>query len=331
MTEQERRTVFGGVANGKVYGSVEQALSETELNWAVRKAKLTADAPWYESTLPVNDFMATVRTDTNRVLGVVGKGYEVVQNIDAFRFLDGLVDEGQVQIKGAFALGGGRKTYILAADPTGVWTVQGNEADKNYPYIAIGNGFDGGQAVHIVPVMLSMLCSNTFRATMSKKDGAFTIRHTASALDRMAKAQEVLRISLGRARQFKQVADVLASKTITVEQAKAFFLGMMPKPVAAEGEEEVSQRRINSWASKVDAITTEWNREIVDRGLTAWAAFNSATAYVDHHLTIRKEMTEKANEDRFNSAIFGNGDSFKQEALVGAVNTFAPEAMLLIA
>ena len=39
----------------------------------------------------VPDYFANVRTDTEEVLGVVGKDYKIVQNIDAFSFFDDIV------------------------------------------------------------------------------------------------------------------------------------------------------------------------------------------------------------------------------------------------
>lgn len=41
--------------------------------------------------IEVPDFCATVRTDTEQPLGVVGNDYEVVQNVNAFSFFDTIV------------------------------------------------------------------------------------------------------------------------------------------------------------------------------------------------------------------------------------------------
>ena len=41
--------------------------------------------------IEVPNFYATIRTDNETVLGVVGKDYEVVQNINAFSFFDSIV------------------------------------------------------------------------------------------------------------------------------------------------------------------------------------------------------------------------------------------------
>jgi hypothetical protein len=43
------------------------------------------------SEIEVPDYYATIRTDTEQVLGVVGKEYKVVQNTEVFSFFDGVV------------------------------------------------------------------------------------------------------------------------------------------------------------------------------------------------------------------------------------------------
>src|ERR1700761_9153648 len=66
----------------------------------------------------VPDFFATVRNDNHAVLGVVGKDYEVVQNSDAFQFLDAIVGGGDgIKYETAGALGRGERIFITAKLP----------------------------------------------------------------------------------------------------------------------------------------------------------------------------------------------------------------------
>ena len=62
----------------------------------------------------VPDYFATIRTDNETVLGVVGKDYEVVQNVDAFSFFDSIVDGEGIMYETAGALGKGERIFITA-------------------------------------------------------------------------------------------------------------------------------------------------------------------------------------------------------------------------
>lgn len=68
--------------------------------------------------IEVPNYLATIRTDTEQVLGVVGKDYEVVQNTEAFSFFDAIVEGEAIQYETAGALGNnGERIFITAKLP----------------------------------------------------------------------------------------------------------------------------------------------------------------------------------------------------------------------
>ena len=75
------------------------------LAWAVEQhpleavlANRSADDP---ARVPVPRVVANVRSDTRAVLGVVGEGYEPLQNAAAFAFCDAITDSGEEHWLGA--------------------------------------------------------------------------------------------------------------------------------------------------------------------------------------------------------------------------------------
>jgi hypothetical protein len=66
--------------------TLEEALKAAGLTWSVSKHALHR-----EDGRPVRGFHATVREDTDDVLGVVSDDYVVVQNRDCFAFLANLL------------------------------------------------------------------------------------------------------------------------------------------------------------------------------------------------------------------------------------------------
>ncbi|RZK35670.1 MAG: alpha/beta hydrolase, partial [Pedobacter sp.] len=81
----------------EAYPTTAEALQFAGLNYTVEKRPLftldnvnfdllNALADGIEPAVPVPNYYANVRTDTEEVLGVVGKDYQIVQNIEAFSF-----------------------------------------------------------------------------------------------------------------------------------------------------------------------------------------------------------------------------------------------------
>lgn len=74
-----------------------------------------------EESIPnilVPSYYANIRTDTQQVLGVVGKDYHIVQNLDAFSFFDSIVgNSDDIRYETAGALGRGERIFITAKLP----------------------------------------------------------------------------------------------------------------------------------------------------------------------------------------------------------------------
>ena len=70
--------------------SVDEALAKSGLDFTVHQTDICTDEL---DPIPLCGFKANIRDD-GTPLGIVSTKYKVVQNQDAFGFLDGLMDEG---------------------------------------------------------------------------------------------------------------------------------------------------------------------------------------------------------------------------------------------
>ena len=109
------------------YPNSSEALKFAQLDYIVEKRPLFTydnenniadeDVEIKIPEIEVPNFYATMRTDNETVLGVVGKDYEVVQNVDAFSFFDSIVGGDGIQYETAGALGKGERIFITAKLP----------------------------------------------------------------------------------------------------------------------------------------------------------------------------------------------------------------------
>ncbi|HWJ30034.1 MAG TPA: DUF932 domain-containing protein, partial [Flavisolibacter sp.] len=108
------------------YPTSREAIKFAGLDYRVEKRKLFtldnnnhfASTDKRRAEVEVPNSFATMRTDTEQMLGVVGRDYEVVQNEDAFSFFDAIVGgAGGIHYETAGALGKGERIFITAKLP----------------------------------------------------------------------------------------------------------------------------------------------------------------------------------------------------------------------
>ena len=279
-----------------------EMITAAGLDWRVELQDLKT-----ESGIAVPGHFATVRTDCNKILGVVGNRYTPVQNRDAFDFLDSLTSSGEMRYESAGALRGGGTVWALARLPS-VDTIA--EGDNSLRYVLFSTSHDGSGSIHAIPTSVRVVCANTLRIATA---GAVGIRHTSNVKDRLAEARLLLSQYDRQFDLYRDKAQLLAQRKISPEDAKAFILELFPE-VKEEGRaktirEETVQRIRDSWRNvrnNFSAIRGTW-----------WQALNAVTEVIDHDDRKAGGVWRKPEkrETRFLSLMNGSGADTKAKAL----------------
>ena len=178
--------------------------------------------------LHVPDYYATLRTDNNAVLGVVGKDYEVVQNKDAFSFFDAIVGGGEgILYETAGALGKGERIFITAKLPDYIRVGNGDDVIEKYLFLTTSHDGSGSITAAFTPVRI--VCQNTLNAALRSMSNVVKIRHTANAKQRLEEAHRVMGIANTQSIEMEQVFNRWAKVTITDKEVKKLIeLAMAP-------------------------------------------------------------------------------------------------------
>lgn len=103
--------------------TIAAAIEASGLGWTVAKEPIAIDcgetsvADWSAPRCEeIPGYYATVRQDTREVLGIVGERYRIVQNHEAFAFIDQLLGSS-IHFETAGSLHGGRRVWVLATLP----------------------------------------------------------------------------------------------------------------------------------------------------------------------------------------------------------------------
>jgi len=252
--------------------------------------------------LSVPDYMATVRKDTEQVLGVVGKDYEVVQNTEAFNFFDAIVDGEGIFYETAGALGNGERIFITAKLPDYIEVCNDDLIEK---YLFLTTSHDGSGSITAAFTPVRVVCANTLAAALQNMQRTMKIRHTANAADRLKEAHKVMGITNKLADQLQDMFNTWAKIKITDPHLKNLIqLAMVPnkevlKALKDGNHDELSTQFKNSVDAVYEyALTSPTQTLDTTRG-TVFGAYNAITGY------FQNVKDYKNSEAKAKSILFG--------------------------
>ncbi len=236
----------------------------------------------------VPDKMITYREDTGAPLGVVGKDYEIIQNAEAFGFLEELVGAFGYVWESMGALYEGRQTFAVLKVPNGDTSVNG--ADDILPYVFVRNSCDGSTKITSKATMIRPVCANTVRVALNGVGEEISIRHTKNARDRMAEAVRHAEHFSEYKKAFMADANKLATTLMSDSEFEEFLDSLWPEPEQKPGKTAGSKGHAYSrWETRKGELMGLWNSPTQEsiHG-TLWAAEQAVTEYLDWGQPIRK-------------------------------------------
>lgn len=285
--------------------TAREAIEAAHLGWSVEKRPVMfPGADGSPTGFPGRN--VTVRTDNLRPLGIVGGNYEIVQNSEAFAFLDSVVGEGQAIYESAGALYGGAKIWMLTRIPGDIEI--GPDAVRRY--ILLSTGHDGGSALTMRFTPVRVVCANTLSAAVRGTKSAITLHHIGGIAEKISQAQRALGLAVRYyddvAGQFRQLA---ASMVGSRERLTEYVDEVFPCR-----REEVPTRTQNIRAEVVNLFDSGRGHQVSGVRGTWWAAYNAVAEYVDHSRGTRSSAKSDGASNRLNSIWFGSGADVKTRA-----------------
>lgn len=293
----------------------KEALEKAHLEWMVTK-QLVYQKMLDGSFRPIPSKYATVRSDNELPLGVVGEKYQVLDNVDAFAFFDEIVQEGLAMYETCGSMKGGRVIWILAKLPN---HVKIGEGDEVIPYLLLTNTHDGSGSVKIMPTFIRVVCNNTLQMALGdgrKKRSIYNIRHTKNMFNKVDDAREAIGLINEDFEQTKEFYQNLMNVELTSEQIETYFIEAAKLSYNDDGE--LTTRSQNILTKLIQNMSHETNL-VGDMKNTAWAAYNAFTFWVDHQKCVSSSkgfnMTPEEMSKGLENSLLGDGLTSKRRAL----------------
>ena len=199
----------------------EQMMQKAGVDWTVEKQDMITSGG---ST--VKSKQALVRSSDGEVLDVVGKGWNPVQNADAFNFFEDYVKAGDMQMHTAGSLNGGKMVWALAKTNRSFELFNGDVTEN---YFLFSNPHEFGKAIDIRMTPIRVVCNNTLTLSLSQDSNAMLKVNHRKEFD-SSEVKEQMGIAREKMEQYKTMAEFLGSKRYTADNVVQYFNTVFGSP-----------------------------------------------------------------------------------------------------
>lgn len=286
--------------------TIEEGIRAAGLDWQVGTLPLVT-VPDGRSV----DHRATYRKSDGKIFGVVGPAYTPLQNVDAFRWFQPLIDAGEVSLHTAGSLQEGRKVWILAKiNKPALEIADGDTVER---FVLLSHSHDGTQAVRAGFTPIRVVCANTLRMAHnanSDENRLVKLLHTKNVTTALDTLRDTMRVANARfeatAEQYRKLASFKVSYADLRRYVK-IVLGI-------EKDNEYSLP--GKTMTKLRSILMLAQRGLGNSGKTLWDGYNGVTEYLN-------TQHGRTHETRLDALWFGQSAQLSQKALEVALTMAA--------
>ena len=276
---------IGTEVNGN---SVQEIILQAGLEYEVVKEPIYAGA----GEMVPDSFVTRIK-DGPVFFGTVGSRYEVIQNAEAFSFIDNMVSNGLVFEKAGQTASG--MVYIIASLEN--FNIFG---DAMKPYIIFQNSHDGSIPMKAALTTLRLVCENQFSVAFKDAANTVKIRHTFSANARMHEAEKVMQEAILHNNKMSELANELNSIKLNAITANKIAVELFPYK---ENDSKVKVERAENARAEMLKIL-RYDDDLANHKNTGWGMLNAYSDYMTHAKPSR--ATKNWEEARFMKLV--NGD-----------------------
>lgn len=266
--------------------NLETVLTASGLDYTVTKEPVLTQ----HGKIIQNRF-ATTRSTDGHVYEVVSDKFEIVQNRDAFNFVNYMGDDLQFEKAGETQNG---MVYIIGKLPE--VNILG---DAFIPHVIFRNGFNAKIKITAAVCPLRIVCQNQFNFAFRDTQNTVTIRHVQSAERKLEEAREILKMTCDYMQELNKTAEQYAGIKLSSDTLDRLLEQMFPLQDVVNMNAFKRHQFEEQRAKFREAYLADDNSNF--RG-TAWGLINAYTDFITHKVPQGKSETKE--EGKFMTTTF---------------------------
>lgn len=266
----------------KPKSDIISALKQTGLDYNVDFEPVFIDPEDNGNLTSIPNRFATVRDD-GHIYDIVSDKFKIVQNRDAFSFVDYISNDLILNKAGETASG---MVYIIGQLPD--MDILG---DKFTPHLIFRNGFTGKVKISAAICPLRVVCQNQFNFAFKDTSNSITIRHVGDIDSKLEDARNVMKLTSDYMVRLNETAEQYAGVHMTKAEFERVVELMFPsKP----DMNPFAKKRLEDQKTRfVDAYNADDNSNF--RG-NAWGIINAYTDFITHNPPMGNTETKEENK-----------------------------------
>jgi len=308
--------------------TVAEALEIAQLNWKVKttptlykqtmtpliKSVGSLKFKTWEKNVESDKYVAILREDTQEEFAHVTKRYQLVQNQQAFGWVDKLIQEGG-KFWRAGHFNGGRKVYMLIKQPIAITMSTGETIERG---IVVSTSHDASQSIRVNWMPFRVHCFNIVGGLI--KQAPSVSRHTAQkdTLLTYSAVSNILNSADKYFENYQKAIENMAQMVFYNSNLDALIEHVFDTARTPEDK----NRKSNDYLYEQIHANFVSGRELY--GKTTWEAYNAVCEYIDHQKLVGNKL-ESRNSDvmqtvevrQYNSLLSsskGGGNQLRQKA-----------------
>lgn len=242
--------------------------------------------------------------ETEVLLGVVSRRYQLLQNIEAFEFFDPIIGEEKAYFETAGTLGDGERIWVMARMPDAMQIVPGDECLK---YLLLSNTHSGEGSVIAKFTSVRVVCQNTLMMAMEDGQKAYRVRHSKMMSFRLHELAEFLAITQEVFLKAEECFRRMAKIEMSGDRLDKYFEAVYPRRESPKTTKE----RPNRWGILRETFEGQPDLQMPGVRGTLWGAYNAITRFEDY----KQPQQEEQPDQRLERTWFGGGADIKFKAL----------------
>ncbi|WP_226963062.1 DUF932 domain-containing protein [Streptomyces mimosae] len=252
-----------------------------------------------------DDRVAFSRSDTGRVLGYFGPGYEPHPYDEWLLNKVAQLLDDDLAVGSAGLLKGGAVAWVSVEVPENVVTPEGVTFR---PHLLATTSFDGSLATTYKPVVTNVVCDNTMHAALKESGQVVKVKHSRKSVLKLAQARDALNLVYRVADSFTDEVARLCRIDVDDRQWQDFLHAHAELPAKLGRGRTLVERKRESLTHlwKNDARVAPW------RG-TAFGVVQAVNTYAHHGQVVRGATRPERNALR---SLTGDFDQLHHRTLV---------------